>query len=743
MLALGLATLLHLAPPTDTTTNTAPPAEPGAYALSAVRAAGPITVDGALDDAGWADATRVSGFHEIFPANGRPASEDTEVWIAYDDRHLYVAFRAEAPPGAVRATLGQRDKVMEDDLLFVMIDPRGTDEWAYAFGANPLGVQFDARAPGLEMDPKLDLVYESAGRVTGEGYVVEMAIPFSSVQGEPGARPWKINFGRAHPRNTRFLSSWAPILESNPCVLCQSGTISGFEGVSSSASWSLLPALVAQQSSARAGAGAPLEHGGAGAEPSLGASYRTSGGWSLEGTYNPDFSQVESDVAQIDVNSALALSYPEKRPFFQEGADLFATPLNTVYTRAINAPRGAMKVRGEVGGWQVGYLGAHDETSPYFVPLRERTLVGEAGTSLSHVLRARRSLGAGSFFGAMLTDRSYAAGARGTTFGIDGAQRFGTVYELAYQLVGSRTEEADEGIFGRVDHTFTHRGRTHTAAQDGEEFTGYGGRLALKRAEGRTQLAASYGFATPTLQAANGFLRRNDYHDVELSVRRSFRPEGGIVDDVSPGMEVGREWAYGGEGQRSYVEPSLLMMLKGQTVMGLFYYRADEVYRRVRFEGLDKGTFFLQSNFSDRVGMGVQAKYGDDIVRLAGAPVSGRELVLSGSLTLRPTQQLVLKPRFAFARMAEAASGDEVYRGSISRLDAGYQVTRELSVRLTGQYNSFRDRFELDPLVTYQVSPFSMVYAGSTHDLLPGTDGEQWSLSERQLFVKFQYQFRR
>lgn len=712
---------------------------PRPFHIDASRVGGSVRIDAVLDEPVWASARAATDFVEIMPQIGKPAGRTTEAYVAYGPAHLYVAFRAHDDPDQIRATRGQRDDVFTDDIVVVSIDTRGTAEWAYALGANAYGVQIDMRDEGNNQDPKLDVVFESAGRITDDGYVVEMAIPFSSLGGVPGEEPWRINFMRQHPRDVRRIYSWAHVTRDNTCVLCQHGSLSGFEGLSASADWSVMPTLVTTQASRRTDAG-DLGHGDPSVEPSLSAALRTAGGLRVEGTYNPDFSQIESDVAQIDVNSSLALFYPERRPFFQDGSELYDMPMRAVYTRSLNAPIVAGRIAGETGAWRYAYLGGQDQTSPMMVPLRERTLLATAGSSTSHVVRASRSLGEGSYFGAVLTDRSYESGTRGSALGFDGAQHFGGGYRAEYQLLASRTAEGESDVISDDTHTFSFAGDTYSARQDGETFAGLGGHLSLRRQSHHTNVAVQYRFATPTLQAANGFLQRNDYHDLEINGGLSFQPESGLIKDFSPRMELGREWSWDGAGQRTYIEPMVQFMGPAQSAVVVNHYHADETFAGHRFQGVDRTTIVVQAQPWNSFGMVAVVKTGDEIARMLETPELGNGRSAMLRATLKPTPSLTLAPRLMYGQL-HRKNGEELYAGSIARLDGSYQFTPELNVRLTAQYNEFSGQFELDPLITYQITPFSVFYAGATHDLDPTGEPTAWGLSERQFFVKLQYRF--
>ena len=161
---------------------------------------------------------------------------------------------------------------------------------------------------------------------------------------------------------------------------------------------------------------------------------------SLEVTLNPDFSQVESDAAQIDVNTTVALFYPERRPFFQEGGDLFNTPFDVVYTRSINNPEVAAKYTGQFSRSSVAYVFARDEISPMVVPLTERSVVAQNGTSTVNILRARQTFGENSYVGLVTTNRMMEGNGSGTAAGADGRIRLHKNWRIQFQMLASYTE---------------------------------------------------------------------------------------------------------------------------------------------------------------------------------------------------------------------------------------------------------------------------------------------------------------
>jgi hypothetical protein len=360
-------------------------------------AAGTIEIDGSLDDPGWAGATRIDGFVERTPREGAAPPVETQVLLTYDEMNLYVAFIARDPnPAAIRAALQPRDQLWNDDWVGVLLDPYGDGSLGHYFLSNPIGVQADLQMTPRSEDSSIDFVYATAGRITEEGFTVEMAIPFRSLRvPDREVQEWGIMLVRSYPRSNRHYLTWPAWSRNSPCQLCELASLEGIRGIRSGGNLEALPSVVVSQGGSLQDSSDPdsFDSGSVQAQPSLGLKYTFQRGWSAEATMNPDFSQVESDAAQIDVNTTFALFFPERRPFFQEGMDLYMTPLDVFYSRSINAPQAATKLTGRAGRTSIGYVGARDEHTPFVVPFEEETAVLQAGRSFTNVLRVQHNLG--------------------------------------------------------------------------------------------------------------------------------------------------------------------------------------------------------------------------------------------------------------------------------------------------------------------------------------------------------------
>lgn len=712
--------------------------------LEVAPADGAIRIDGDLDDGGWAGAAVADGFSEFQPREGVPAQSPTEALVTYDAENLYVAFRVRDDPRALRVTLQDRDAVWDDDWVMVVLDTYGDNSWAYMIGANPIGVQLDARFSNASGDDaSFDVIYHTAARVTEDGYQVEMAIPFASLRFPDAARQdWKLQFVRNHPRASRHQYSWAALSQNNNCVLCQSGSLIGIEGVEPGGQLEVLPAVVAGQRGALTDVTDPgtFRSGHPSAEFSLGLRYPFRSGWTAEATYNPDFSQIESDASQIDVNSTFALFFPERRPFFQEGSDLFDTWVDAVYTRSINDPVAAGKLIGRQGNLSLGYIGAVDEHSPVIIPLREQSVVLQNGRSVSNIVRARQMFGSGSSVGALLTDRRFTGGGSGSTIGADLLLRLSELWQLEAQIVGSYTREPSEaGPTEGLDAT-TFGDAGHTATFDGESFGGRASYVSLERNARGWNFDIDYWDATPTYRADNGFQGQNDFRRVILFNGYGLNPEKGLVDRLFIGNRNGQVWDFDGESNGRFAALFAQVGLKGQTRIGAELMWEEERYDGILFEDMVGVGVRVGSDFSEMVGFNLSYGMGESIHRQTASPGFNRNA--SASLTFKPVRNFIVGPSVRWARM-EAEDGSTLFDGYIARTRLDYQVTRRLSARMVTEWNDFRRQLSVEPLLVYRINPLSVAYLGSTSGYRE-FDDPQYDLerTSRQYFLKLQYLLR-
>jgi hypothetical protein len=759
-----------------------------------------IRVDGRLDEESWSAAALLGGFTQSRPAEGAPASERTEVRVFYTPRDLYVGIRAyAADPSRIRATLAERDQITSDDHVRIFLDTFADQRRAFVFFVNPLGIQQDgtmAEGRGISFAP--DFLFDSRGRLTGDGYEVELRIPLKSLKFPAGdVQRWGFNVVRVIPA-TSAEESWSPRKQSAPSELAQSGMLRGIRGLRPGRLFEANPSLTAR----REGSTGPDGFRRGPTEPDLGVNvkYGITSELTLDATVNPDFSTVEADADQITVNERFAISLQEKRPFFLEGADLFSTPETLVYTRAVVDPAAGVRLTGKVGALNLAYLGAVDESPlsapPRFAPSAERATF--------HIARLRRDVGsAGSTLGVLATSRETGS-AFNRVAAADARIRFGDVYTLGAQAGGSWTRSWVADPFGR-DSAGQPGARRAVSTDD---RAGHIAHLFLDRTGRRWGYLAALRDIPSDFRTETGFVRRRGITELWGGNRFSwYGARGGLLQrlDVRMGgrqVYDGRDFWRGDGAAEGTLSAETKASLRGNLEVEL------EVERS--FYTLDPSDY---ADFS-RIGEGGRVETGDSLVApdqrmdglngvslqvessyfktadirvdlfVGGTPIfaegtRGVESGIGAAVELRPTRSLRVDGRLRYSILRRASDDSRYSRALVPRLRVEYQLTRALAVRGLAQYSveevdilrapdggeylrdgePFRVRrgnlpsylapqlnpLRLDVLLSYRPSPGTVAFLGYGREV---TDDEAFRFAGLQprvdgLFFKISYLFRR
>ena len=701
-----------------------------------------ITIDGIISEEAWQNAAIANNFSETDPGDLVKPPVDTQVFLTYDDSHLYIAFKCFDDPEKIRASMRDRDNIWSDDYVGILLDTYGNASWAYYLFSNPLGIQADERFSSSHgEDESFDVIFFTEGRITNSGYEVEMAIPFSSLRfPQKDKQDWKVTFWRNHPRDSRRRYTWAGISRDDPCFLCQYGTISGIKNVMPGEPLEILPAIVGSQSGNLQDFDDPASHfenENIQGEASLSLKWAPNPGLTIEGTLNPDFSQVESDAAQIDVNQTFALSYPEKRPFFQEGSDLFQTWYNVVYTRSINDPLAATKI---IGRWQnstLAYLGAVDENTPIVIPFEEFSRFAGLGKSYSNIFRFKQTFGNENYIGAILTDRRLESDGTGTVFGADGIFRFLDVYRFEWQLLSSFTREPNDTLLTSDFNDERFYKNKFSSGFDGEKFWGNAVYTSLERNARHWNFDIDYRQTSPTFRADNGFITGNNNRRVIFWSGYQTYPTTKILDRFTPYFSVGRVWNFNGTIKDQWFQPGLNFRFKKQTTFEISYLFNMERFNNIIFPDINRLEIYVNSSFSDPVSLGFWMRTGRSIARSDLTKGEGTELEMWGTIKL--FQRLIIEPAIAYSVLDRIDNGKNIFDGYIFRSRFNYQFTRELFLRMIVQYNNFSENLAIEPLLSYKLNPFTIFYIGSTHDYFNFPNNKGWIQTQRQFFMKFQY----
>ena len=745
--------------------------------LHVTRAAGDIKIDGRLEDPGWVGAAVASNFVEHSPGDQIEPPVDTRAMITYDDHNLYVAVIAYDDPAKVRASWCERDRMYSDDNIGFFFDTYGDASWAYTLNVNPYGIQADALwTNGYGEDSKYDLIWESSGQITDKGYQVELAIPFASLRfPNVEEQVWRVEIFRHHYRESHYEIGWAPYNRDESCWPCQWGTMTGIRDVEPGKGIEIIPALVGFQSSqlndvARDGLSDSLDfvNDDIDGDLSLSGKYSIGSNATIEMTLNPDFSQVEADADQIDVNSTTALSFPEKRPFFQEGSDLFQSPFGVVYTRSINDPDFAAKATARFGRTSLAYLSAHDENSPLIVPFQEFSspvIIG--GKSTSNLLKVKQTFGSGSQAGLLITDRRFEGGGSGTVISLDGSLKLSRSWQLVWQGAASHTAEIDDTSltskswmdrFDDIDSTSLNDqlfDDEHTAGFDGESFWGHGyfGRLSYGGSNSSSNL--SYRESSPTLRLDNGYLTRNNRREGSLFSSYTFRYDDGLIETIQPDINISRVWNADGIIKDEWINSNLSIRFRwAQANMHASYMVSSELFAGIQFDGIWSAHNCFSMTPSRYVALGGGVTHGHRIAR--SDKVFGFETQASAWVDLNPIDRILIENTYNYIQSRSETTDEMLYKGFIARSRLNVQASRELSLRLVVQYNDFSETWDVDPLLTYRLSPFTLFYIGTTYDYRRmdglnesgkayadnGADEYEYTrLASRQFFMKLQYLF--
>lgn len=418
------------------------------------RVQGEIRIDGVFSDGEWAGAAELHLDIETSPGENGEAAVATTVYVLEDGENLYVGFDAKDPnPDAIRAYMRDRDSAWDDDHVGISLDTFNDELRAFEFFANPLGVQMDkihndvsSGGNRWDFDDSWDAIWDSAGQIHDTGYIVEMRIPLSQLQFPAGAgrKTWGYDLVRFYPRDRSYRLSNNPQDRNKSCYLCQVAKLHGLEGSEPSRDIEVVPTLTASRVESTDDPGfVPMQSGDTDIEGGLTVSWGITPDLTANLAINPDFSQIESDVLQLDVNNRFALFFPEKRPFFLEGSDYFNSPINAVFTRTMADPEVGVKVTGKRGDHTFGLVLAEDAETNLLFPgvfSSDSESLDQSNTAL--VGRYSYGFEDTSSLGVLLTTRD-GEGYENVVGGVDGRWKLNDQHAIRFQYLSSTTEYPD------------------------------------------------------------------------------------------------------------------------------------------------------------------------------------------------------------------------------------------------------------------------------------------------------------
>lgn len=719
-----------------------------------------IHLDGHLDEPAWKSAATIELAYETFPGENTPAFVQTVCLLTFNERGLYLAFRAEDPsPPSIRAHLSDRDNAFRDDIVGIVVDSFLDGRRGFAFMANPLGVQMDAVVEGVggaagygsvtgspSDDYSWDAIWDSAGRLTPTGFVVEMGIPWTALRFPRGAKvqTWGLVVFRSYPRSVRRRLLSVPVDRNETCFLCQAGRITGLSGMKPGRGLEFTPTGTYSRTDTRDDFPAgPLAKSSEEAESGLSARWGITPNISLNAAINPDFSQVEADAAQLEINRRFTLFFPEKRPFFLEGADLFRTPFRVVHTRTVADPSWGLKLTAKEGPHAVGAFLAHDRVTNLILPgnqgSRELSLAEGNDT---YVLRYRRDLGKSSFLGAMVTDRE--AGEYSSRLGgIDGQISLSPTDLINFQYLRSSTRYGEEIAATDLDFDGTSDYDLPAERFDDDAL------LINFDHDGRNWgWWFWHGDKGPEFRADTGFITRVDTRSFGTGGRRTFwGDEGSRLNRAEIIFNASRTRDH--DDQLTDESLNLRARLEGpyQSLLIGGINRDRSLFSDVLYD-LDRAFIFFNIRPSGEFTSSLAVNWGDAIDFANSRPA--RRVQIRPGVTWNIGRHLFLRMDHTFERLR--VEGARLFRANLTEGRLVYQFgvrtfLRAIIQRTAIDRNPTLYTFDVDArsrrvfsqyLFSYKLNPQTVFFAGYS-DTRRGDDETGLLRANRTIFVKLGY----
>ncbi|HEY7670596.1 MAG TPA: DUF5916 domain-containing protein [Gammaproteobacteria bacterium] len=701
-----------------------------------------VEVDGVLSEPFWDDALVVELDTETFPRENLPAPVATFVRVVENGSHLLIAFDARDPePEKIRAYLSDRDSSFNDDFIGVVLDTFNDQRRAFEFFVNPFGVQMDLTMDDVNggEDTSWNAIWDSAGQITAEGYVVEVAIPFSQLrfQRTDGPQTWGFEAVRYYPREDRIRLAPKPRERGRNCYLCQLDKVSGFASVEPGKGLEVVPSVTASRSDERDAALGQLVEGDSDSEVGMNVRWAFTPDLIANFALNPDFSQVEADVPQLDVNNQFAVFYPERRPFFLEGANFFEAPINAVFTRTVADPDFGAKLTGTSSKNTYGLFAAEDAVTNLLFPgafsSSSRSL-DQSNTAF--VGRYQRGFGANSAVGALVTTRE-GDGYHNYVAGFDGRYRMNANNSLSFNYLGSDTEYPAAIV---------------AQGQPAGSFTGDALQLNYNYGTREWGAFANYRSFDTGFRADSGFVSQVDVVNNNVGFNRQWHGDGSQWwNQFRVGANTGSSHTQAGQligrWQETFINVEGPRQMYAET--GLSQNRR---YWNGQYYDLRSLWAYSQARPRGGLNMGLQMSMGDEIdftnSRLAD------QVLIGPWLGWNVNRHLLVNLEYTTEQLDDAASGDRIYDANVMDLRFTWQFSARAFLRLT-QQQRHTDRnvaMYTDPntdarsdsratqlLYSYQLNPQTVFYAGYSNNEMRDDQLTELTETGRTFFLKFSY----
>jgi hypothetical protein len=663
----------------------------------------PPKLDDFINDTPREAELKITDFRQFDPGDGDPVSQPTTAYLSYDSKNLYAAFVCIDDPAKIRAQISRRDAGFSDDRVDISLDTFHDHKHNYWFEVNPYGIQMDGTTNEGVDDINFDTLWYSEARLTAQGYVVLMTIPFKSLRfPNTPIQQWGILLARGIPRNNEF-ANWPYITRRRlPSWAGQFGHLEGLENISPGRNLQFIPYGLFSRARYRDPIASGLNYRTANdARGGLDAKMILRDALTLDMTVNPDFSQVESDSPQVTVNQRYEVFFPEKRPFFMENADAFETPEKMFFSRRMIDPQFGARLTGKLGRWGIAALAGDDRAPGKLAPDGDPLYDDHAGIG---VFRLYRELGKESRVGLLGTSRDFGPSSN-RVFALDTRLKFKRNWMIAGQWMGSKTRELD-----------------------GSHHDGTAALLRLSRSGRKFHLSSYYQDRSPGFETDLGFIQRVDIRETGYEMGYLWRPEESKLVSYGPNVAASAIWNHSGTQTDWTFNPSFSINLIRGTSISFGRVESYENFAgidfRTRRTSATLNTQWLRWLYlSGSIGLGDRVNY---YPATGISPFLARSLDGSFGITLKPGARTRIDETYLYSRLGtRQSSAAAIFNNHILRTKINYQFNREFSLRAIVDYNSVlpnssfvnlerTKRLGMDILFTYMLHPGTALHFGYT-----------------------------
>ena len=738
-----------------------------------------ITVDGKLDEAVWQKATKVDINNITYPQDNGPAPVKTTGYLFEDGETLYVGFKAEDPnPENIRAFLRDRDSnnIWNDDLIGIKLDTYGDSKLAYQFWVSALGVQVDSieNVVTQRESNAWDAIWDSAGRITQDGYIVEMALPLRilNFNDQLDIQNWRVELVRFYPRGVRQRLSNMTVDPSNTCKVCQMGLLRGFKGVKQGKNIAVVPSLTVggNQSRELSSEGHSDWESDSNFDVGLDVKWGITPDISFNATINPDFSQIEADAGQLSINNTFALFFQEKRTFFLDNIDYFSTPFNLVYTRNISEPDYGAKLTGRLGEHSFGLFAANDVGTTLFIP-------GNIGSSVTvmeeesqnAVLRYRYDPSKDLSIGWIGTFRQNDADYHNYVSGFDLKYKITEQDDITAQWLYSDTQYSselykdfyDEDENAECEILNCEYNEQVLRTQKAGSFGDNAMMFRYNHRERDWDVYASYRALGKDYRADLGFTNIVDWQKYVFGGNRIWRAN---TDDWWRRIRVGGDWdiTHNDNGELLEKESQVWVRIDALNLSTINStlterYRVGDrtiaqslavdgnapMFKEIVLEN------YLDTQINNQLKIGSNINFGDE-VDFANNRL-GEMVMLRPQITYNPNKHITFKSQYTYKKLD--ADGAEVFTAKLLDARLTYQFSTRSFIRLAviysdisrNQDNYFSDvdsrskNLSTQLLYSYKLNPQSLFFVGYSDSAYANDEINDLSKDNRTIFMKFSY----